>query len=177
MVKPRDIGGKRRKRRRSEDSNIERHNLRFVTIRSLRHKLSQTRRFKWPGHGCVQTTYDTTGTYHVQHAVCHMVGRNSSAVKFDRAEITCILRIFYGLKPGLEELSRKCFGFVFLHNAESQVQLCSEPLVERIFPLKLTWVLTPFPWDTLSDESIYGGLVCTHMHSITWTQEILTFMS
>ena len=29
----------------------------------------------------------------------------------------------------------------------------SEPPVEEIFPLELTWVLTPFP-KTLSDESI-----------------------
>ena len=26
-----------------------------------------------------------------------------------------------------------------------------------------------------SDESIDRGLVCAHMHSIAWTQEILTF--
>ena len=38
-------------------------------------------------------------------------------------------------------------------------------LVEGIFPLELTWFLTPFP-KTLSDESINGGLVCAHMHSI-----------
>ena len=43
------------------------------------------------------------------------------------------------------------------------------------FPLKLTWFLTPF-LRTLLDESINRGLVCAHMHSITWTQKILTFM-
>ena len=35
----------------------------------------------------------------------------------------------------------------------------------------------PIPPRTLSDESINWGLVCTHMHSIGWTQKILTFMS
>ena len=33
------------------------------------------------------------------------------------------------------------------------------------------------PPNTLSDESIDQGLVCAHMHSITRTQKILTFMS
>ena len=49
------------------------------------------------------------------------------------------------------------------------------------FSLELTWVLTPFcplpPPPTLSDESIYQGLVCAHMHSIARTETILTFMS
>ena len=49
--------------------------------------------------------------------------------------------------------------------------------VEGNFPLELTCVLTPFPKQTLSDESIDRGLVCAHMHSITQTQKILTFMS
>ena len=31
------------------------------------------------------------GAYHAQHAVYHMVGRNSSAIKFDRVEIELIL--------------------------------------------------------------------------------------
>ena len=49
--------------------------------------------------------------------------------------------------------------------------------VEGIFPLELTWVQTPFPQKTLSDESINRGLVCAHMHFIAQTQKILTFMS
>ena len=48
--------------------------------------------------------------------------------------------------------------------------------VQGIFPLELSWVLTPFP-QTLSDESINRGLVCGHVHSIARTQKILTFMS
>ena len=33
------------------------------------------------------------------------------------------------------------------------------------------------PKKILSDVSINRGLVCAHVHSITWTQKILTFMS
>ena len=58
-----------------------------------------------------------------------------------------------------------------------RVRTSYEPLVEGIFPLELTWVLTPFLPKTLSDESINRGLVCAHMHSIARTQKILTFMS
>ena len=47
---------------------------------------------------------------------------------------------------------------------------------EGIFPLELTWALTPFP-QTLSDEGVNQVQVCVHMHSIVWTQKILTFMS
>ena len=35
----------------------------------------------------------------MQHAVCHVVGRDSSAVKFDEAEIAFTLAVFYWLKP------------------------------------------------------------------------------
>ena len=41
-----------------------------------------------------------------------------------------------------------------------------------IFPLELTWVLSPFP-RTLSDESINRGLVYAHMHFIAQTQKDL----
>ena len=46
--------------------------------------------------------------------------------------------------------------------------------IEGIFPLEAAWVLMPFPQN--SDDSINRGLVCAHMHSITQTQKILTFM-
>ena len=49
--------------------------------------------------------------------------------------------------------------------------------VEGIFPFELTWVQTPFPPKTPSDESINRGLVCAYMHFIARTQKILTFMS
>ena len=47
-----------------------------------------------------------------------------------------------------------------------RVRSSSEPPAEGIFPMELTWLLTPFP-KTLSDESINWGLVCPCMHSIT----------
>ena len=40
-----------------------------------------------------------SSSYHVQHIVCHVVRRDSSAIKFDRAEIAFILTLFYWLKP------------------------------------------------------------------------------
>ena len=60
-----------------------------------------------------------------------------------------------------------------LYSGQSYLEV---PLVEGIFSLGLTWVLTPFP-KTVLDESINQGLVCAYMHSIARTQKILTFMS
>ena len=52
----------------------------------------------------------------------------------------------------------------------SQVPPSSEPPVEGIFPLELTWVLTPFP-TTLSDKSLNQGLVYACMHSFVQTKK------
>ena len=52
---------------------------------------------------------------------------------------------------------------------------CPAPPVEGIFRSEITWVNTPFPY-TLSDGSIYRGLVCAHKHSIARTQKIQTSM-
>ena len=43
---------------------------------------------------CVHITCNTSSAYHVQHAVCHFVRWDSSAIKFDRVEITFILELF-----------------------------------------------------------------------------------
>ena len=67
-------------------------------------------------------------------------------------------------------------GFAVLRAAASRVRACCEPLVEDIIALGLAWVLTSCP-KTLLDESINRGLVCVHIHSITWTQKVLAFMS
>ena len=56
------------------------------------------------------------------------------------------------------------------------VWLLSESSSREDFSLVLTWVLTPFPKNSL-DERINRGLVCAHMHFIALTQQILTFMS
>ena len=49
-------------------------------------------------------------------------------------------------------------------------------LVEGVFPLEITWALTPFPPNSFRWE-LNRGLDCAHMHSIARIQKILTFMS
>ena len=68
------------------------------------------------------------------------------------------------------------FGLA-VHSVAGSILLWGNFPVEGIFPLELTWVQTPFPPKTLSDESTNRGLVCAHMHFIARTQKILTFMS
>ena len=63
-----------------------------------------------------------------------------------------------------------------VHGVAGSILLWGHFPVEGIFPLELTWVQTPFPQKTPSDESINRGLVCAHMHFIARTQKILTFM-
>ena len=65
----------------------------FFTISSLRRELSPTRTLLWPGRNRVQITCNTSGAYHVQHVVCDVVPRDSSAIKFDRVEIAFILAL------------------------------------------------------------------------------------
>ena len=43
-----------------------------------------------------------------------------------------------------------------MRDAASRLPPSSEPPVEGIFPLELTWLLTPFP-ESLSDPSINRG--------------------
>ena len=64
-----------------------------------------------------------------------------------------------------------------VHSVANSILLWGHFPVEGIFPLELTWVQTPVPQKTPSDESINGGLVCAHMHFVARTQKILTFMS
>ena len=45
------------------------------------------------------TSQQHASVCHVQPAVCHLVRRDSSAVKFDRVEIAFILALLYWLKP------------------------------------------------------------------------------
>ena len=72
---------------------------------SLRRELSPARTLKWPGHNRVQITCNTSSAYHAQPAVCHLVRRDSSAIKFDRVEIAFILSLLYWLKPLADEKS------------------------------------------------------------------------
>ena len=68
------------------------------TISSLRRELSPTRTPKCPGCNRVQTTCNTSSAYHVQHVMCHVVRRDSSAIKFDRVKIAFIFAVFYWVK-------------------------------------------------------------------------------
>ena len=63
----------------------------FYTVSSLRRELSLTRTLKWPRHNRVKITCNTSRAYHVQHIVCHLVRRDSSANKFDSAFILALL--------------------------------------------------------------------------------------
>ena len=69
----------------------------FFTISSLCNKLPPARTLKWPRHNCVKITCNTSSTYQVQRVVCHLAQRDSSAIKFDRVEITFILMLLYWL--------------------------------------------------------------------------------
>ena len=61
---------------------------------------SPTCTLKWLWSNRAQITCNTSSAYHVQRAVCHLVRRDSSAVKFDRVEKAFILAFyFYWLKP------------------------------------------------------------------------------
>ena len=77
------------------DAN-ERCNSMFFTT-SLRRELFTTRTLKWPGRSRVQITCNTSGAYHVQHVVCHVVQRDSSGIQFDRAETAFTLALLYWL--------------------------------------------------------------------------------
>ena len=79
----------------NDHNRIERSDSRFFTISSQSRELSPTRTLKWPGRNRVQITCNTSSAYHVQPAVCHLVRRDSPAVKFDRVEIAFILAFFF----------------------------------------------------------------------------------
>ena len=66
---------------------------------SLHREMSSPRTLKWTDGNRVQITYNTSGAYHVQRAVCHMARRDSSAIKFDRFGMVLILAVFRWLKP------------------------------------------------------------------------------
>ena len=82
---------------------IQRRSSRFFTNSSLRRELSPTRTLKWPRHNRVKITCNTSSAYHVQCVACHIVRRDSSAIKFNRVEIAFILALLYWLKPLTDE--------------------------------------------------------------------------
>ena len=68
---------------------IQRRYSRFFTISSQRRKLSPTRTPKWPGRNKSRATHRALITCKC-HGTCHLVRRDSSAIKFDRVEIAFI---------------------------------------------------------------------------------------
>ena len=56
--------------------------------------------------------------YHMQHVMCHVVSRVSSAIKFDKVGIACILAVFYCLFVGWLTSPQ--------HASVSQGRICSD---------------------------------------------------
>ena len=80
-----------------DNNRIYKVHFEICTFSSLRRELSPTRTLKWPGHNGVQITCNMSSACRVQRVVCHLVGRDSSAIKLDRVEIAFILVLFYWL--------------------------------------------------------------------------------
>ena len=55
----------------------------------------------------MEITRNTSGAYHVQHAVCHVARKESSAVMSDRLKIAFVLALFYWLKHSPMEEGRR----------------------------------------------------------------------
>ena len=105
----------------NDDSIQKRKSRFFLTISSLRLELFPTCTLEWPRSNRARITRNASSSYHVQHVMCHLVRRDSSAVKFDRVEIVFILVLSYwlnhqamkeGRKPEYPEKTtslRKCY--------------------------------------------------------------------
>ena len=103
----RDTGNNNSNNNNNNNNRIERRNSRFfflfLTIASLHRELSPTRTLKWPGRNRVQITCDTQSAHHVQHVVCRLVRRDSSAIKIGRVSVAFILALFNWLKRLTDE--------------------------------------------------------------------------
>ena len=86
VVNPRDIAGERKKK------NIERRNSRFFYNLLTVPWTVPTRMLKWPGLNRVQIMCNTSGACHVQHVLCHVIQRDSSAIRLDT--LNCIYSSF-----------------------------------------------------------------------------------
>ena len=93
----------------NNNNRIQRRYSRFFTFSSLRREPSLTRTLKWPGRKRVESraahrgliTCSTSSAYHVQHIerlsraacrfTCHVVRRDSSAIKFEVISDACVL--------------------------------------------------------------------------------------
>ena len=78
---------------KNNNNHIQRHNLRFLynlltALQTISNTYTQM----------AQAQLRALSAYHVQRVVCHMVQRDSSAIKYDRVKITFIWALFYWLK-------------------------------------------------------------------------------
>ena len=60
------------------------HNIIIIALKgAIRRELSPTLMLKWPRRHRAQITCNVSSAYQVQHAVCHLVRRENSSIKFD----------------------------------------------------------------------------------------------
>ena len=51
----------------------------------------------------MQIKCNTLSAYHMQHVVCHVARRDSSAIKFDRVQVAYIFALFHWMKRLTDE--------------------------------------------------------------------------
>ena len=73
----------------NSNNQVERCNSRFCTVSSLHGEPSPTRTLWWPEHSHVQ--HINRLSHATCHVVCHVVQKDSSAIKFDRVYIVFIV--------------------------------------------------------------------------------------
>ena len=66
-----------------KDNDTERRDSKICIFSSLGHGLSPTPTLNWPRLNGVKITCSTSGDHQVRHVVCHVVQKDSSAIKFD----------------------------------------------------------------------------------------------
>ena len=87
---------------------------------------------KCPRHHRVKiTSSGTSSAYQVQRVVCHLVRRDSSAFKFDRAKIAFIFTLLYWPKIQWQEKIR---------NEELWERAGQEPVAKQILRRKWGWI-------------------------------------
>ena len=69
------------------NNRIQRRNLRFFTISSLRREPSPTRTLKWPVRNRVQLTCNKSSAYHVQRVVLHATWYEGTAQLLSLTEL------------------------------------------------------------------------------------------
>ena len=89
---------KQPRNKQNDNDSIERRDSRYFSISTLCRELSPTRTLKWLGRNRAQITCNTSSAYRVQRVVCHMVRRDTSAIKLDSVIVAFILALFHSLK-------------------------------------------------------------------------------